>query len=97
MSAGFIYLVSLVGVTGARSRLDEGLTAFVRRVRGMTDKPLAVGFGISRPEQAAQVARIADGVIVGSALIKAIASGDDPVNAAGTFIRSLRNGIDGEP
>jgi tryptophan synthase alpha chain len=94
-SGGFVYLVSLVGVTGARSQLDQGLSAFVRRVRTATDKPLAVGFGISRPEQAAAVARIADGVIVGSALIKAIGSADDPVTAAQSFTRSLREGING--
>jgi tryptophan synthase alpha chain len=67
---GFIYLVSLTGVTGARNQLSETLPAFIERVRGVTDKPLAVGFGISNGQQARQVAQYADGVIVGSALVK---------------------------
>jgi tryptophan synthase alpha chain len=70
-SQGFVYLVSVTGVTGARDSLAPGLADFVRRVRKATDKPLAVGFGISGPEQAAQVASLADGVIVGSAFIRA--------------------------
>lgn len=69
-SKGFIYLVSLTGVTGARDRLAEGLPDFVARVRAETDKPLAVGFGIGNGEQAKVVGRYADGVIVGSALVK---------------------------
>lgn len=69
-ATGFIYLVSVTGITGARDRLPEDLTAFVARVRRQTSLPLAVGFGISRPDQAAQVARIADGVVVGSALVR---------------------------
>jgi tryptophan synthase alpha chain len=70
-SQGFIYLVSLTGVTGVRDVVPPDLAGFVQRVREATDKPLAVGFGIGRPEQAAQVARLADGVIVGSAFIRA--------------------------
>jgi len=70
-SQGFIYLVSVTGVTGARDGLPPDLAEFVQRVREATDKPLAVGFGIGQPEQAAQVARLADGVIVGSAFIRA--------------------------
>lgn len=69
-STGFVYLVSLTGVTGERKSLPEGLSAFVHRVRKITDKPLAVGFGIGNGAQAAEVAKIADGVIVGSALVK---------------------------
>lgn len=94
-SRGFVYLVSLVGVTGARNQLPTDLTKFVARVRKATDKPLAVGFGIGTPEQAAQVAQVADGVIVGSALIRAIGEADDPVVAACEFVSSLRSGIDG--
>ncbi len=66
---GFIYLVSLIGTTGARDTLSADLAALVGRVRAVTDKPVAVGFGIGTPDQAAQVANLADGVIVGSALI----------------------------
>ncbi len=67
---GFIYLVSLTGVTGARDHLSTALPDFLGRVRAATDKPLAVGFGIGNGEQARQVAQYADGVIVGSALVK---------------------------
>ncbi|MEZ4709851.1 MAG: tryptophan synthase subunit alpha [Caldilineaceae bacterium] len=72
-STGFIYIVSVTGITGARSELPADLSNFVERVRQFTDLPLAVGFGIGTGEQAATVAKIADGVIVGSALVKAAA------------------------
>ncbi|MFO7633163.1 MAG: tryptophan synthase subunit alpha, partial [Caldilinea sp.] len=68
---GFIYLVSVTGITGARTDLPPDLADFVARVRRHTDLPLAVGFGIGTREQASAVARIAEGVIVGSALVKA--------------------------
>jgi tryptophan synthase alpha chain len=94
-SRGFLYLVSLKGTTGARAELPSHLEAFVARVRGITDLPLAVGFGISTPDQAAQVARVADGVIVGSALIRAITeAGAEGVEAAKAFAASLRKGMD---
>ena len=70
-STGFIYLVSVTGITGARTELPPDLHVFVNRVRRCTDLPLAVGFGIGTGRQAAAVAAIADGVIVGSALVKA--------------------------
>lgn len=94
ISDGFIYLVSLVGVTGARDQVAPDLATFVDRVRQVTDKPLAVGFGISTPGQAAQIATIADGVIVGSALINAIGTADSPVDATYAFVKGLRHGID---
>jgi tryptophan synthase alpha chain len=94
-SSGFLYLVSLTGVTGARERIAPGLPAWVAQVRSATDLPLAVGFGISTPDQAAQVARFADGVIVGSALIRAIGAGDEPRGAVAAFVASLRAGMDG--
>ncbi len=71
-ATGFLYLVAVTGVTGARSRVDAGLERFVTRVRQETDLPLCIGFGISTPEQARAVARIADGFIVGSALVDSI-------------------------
>jgi tryptophan synthase alpha chain len=71
-SSGFIYCVSVAGVTGSRKVLSSGLASFVRRVREKTSLPLAVGFDVSSPEQVASVAAIADGVIVGSALIESI-------------------------
>jgi tryptophan synthase alpha chain len=94
-ASGFLYLVSLIGVTGARQRLPPELEAFVVQVRATTELPLAVGFGIGTPDQAARVAQIADGVIVGSALIKAIGTAVEPVEGARSFVASLRAGIDG--
>ena len=97
-TSGFLYLVSLTGVTGVRDQLPPDLESFVARIRSATELPLAVGFGISTPGQAAQVARVADGVIVGSALVKAIGASDDPAAAASAFIAGLRAGMDeGQP
>jgi|SRR5829696_6153972 len=72
---GFVYTVSLTGTTGERSELPPGLAETVSRVRGATDVPVAVGFGISTPEQARSVAEIADGVIVGSRVVRAAGEG----------------------
>lgn len=93
-TSGFQYLVSLLGVTGTRDHLPADLSDFVARVRAHTDLPLAVGFGISTPAQAAQVAQIADGVIVGSALLKTIGTATDPAQTAHDFVAGLRAGID---
>jgi tryptophan synthase alpha chain len=93
-TTGFMYLVSLTGVTGARESLPDDLAAFVARSRTVARTPVAVGFGIARPEQAAAVGRLADGVIVGSALIKAVDSAADPVAAATEFMRTIREGIE---
>ena len=92
LARGFLYLVSLTGVTGARERLPPDLAFFVARARAATTLPLAVGFGISTTGQAAGVARIADGVIVGSALLEAIRASQEPAVAAKTFIMSLQEG-----
>ncbi len=92
-SSGFVYLVSVLGITGERQALPVELAEFVARVRAQTDKPLAVGFGISTPEQAAAVGEIADGVIVGSALIKAAGQADDPANAAKDFVGNLNKSL----
>jgi tryptophan synthase alpha chain len=89
---GFVYLVARLGVTGATSSLSESLAGSVQSVRQATPLPVAVGFGISTPEQAAAVARMADGVVVGSALVDVL--GQDGVRAAGRFLGSLRAGID---
>ncbi|MFM8803165.1 MAG: tryptophan synthase subunit alpha [Planctomycetia bacterium] len=72
-STGFLYCVSVAGVTGARSELPAGLIERVQWLRTKTDVPLVVGFGISSPEQARAVARVADGVIVGSAVVRHLA------------------------
>ncbi len=100
-ASGFVYLVSLNGVTGARAELPAGLEDFVRRVRAEARQPLCVGFGVSTPAQAARVAAAADGVIVGSRLLQVIeeaeASGADAVSAAIDFVRQLRTAIDATP
>ncbi|MCA9916853.1 MAG: tryptophan synthase subunit alpha [Anaerolineales bacterium] len=95
---GFIYLVSVTGVTGARSQVRTDLAGFVNGVRAETAVPLAVGFGISTPQQAAEVGQVADGVIVGSALINAVnaAEAGTKVEAAVQFVKSLRAGLQGE-
>jgi len=72
-ASGFIYCVSTTGVTGARAALRTDLPEFVARIRRHTDLPLAVGFGVSTPEQADEVAGYADGVIIGSALVDVVA------------------------
>ena len=91
-SRGFIYYVSLTGVTGARARLPSDLVKNIKIVRGKVDKPLCVGFGISQPGQVKNLCRVADGVIVGSAVIKKIQANlgrPDLVKRVGRFVKSL--------
>jgi tryptophan synthase alpha chain len=89
---GFVYLVARLGVTGATAELAEGLEASIAQVRRATRLPVAVGFGISTPAQARTVAGLADGVVVGSALVDIL--GTDGVEAACGFLRSLREALD---
>lgn len=91
-ASGFLYYISRTGVTGARERLREGLKGEVRRLKQMVSLPVAVGFGISTPEQAAEVAAVADGVVVGSALVEALER--DGLEGARAFVASLRRGMD---
>jgi tryptophan synthase alpha chain len=91
-SRGFIYLVSVTGVTGTRDTLPPDLEALVTRVRAIAHQPICVGFGISTPEQARQVGRIADGVIVGSQIIKLMEAGDD-FKPVASFIKELRQAL----
>ncbi len=91
-SQGFIYLVSVTGVTGARETLPLELEGFVKRVRQKAQQPLCVGFGISTPEQARRVARVADGVIVGSHLIQLIEE-DATFSLLKAFTSSLRDAL----
>jgi len=94
-SSGFVYCVSLTGVTGARTKLPANLTDFINRIRRVTDKPLAVGFGISQPEQAKQVSAVADGVIIGSALVNLIGQNSgNCVEAAVDYIAGIRRAMD---
>ncbi|MCB9076328.1 MAG: tryptophan synthase subunit alpha [Anaerolineaceae bacterium] len=90
-SKGFIYLVSLTGVTGARNELAPGLAPFVARVRKATTLPLAVGFGIGNGEQAHLVGQLADGVIVGSALVKRASESPQAVRALAEELRQALN------
>lgn len=93
LSTGFIYLVSLTGVTGARDHLPADLEAFVQRTRRLTDLPLAVGFGIGNPDEARRVGRVADGVIVGSAIVRRAGESSEPVTTVRDFVQSLRQGL----
>ena len=88
-SSGFIYCVSTTGITGERSELDAGLADLVARVRAASSLPVAVGFGVGTPEQAAAVARIADGVIVGSAIVR---RQGDPADVE-KFVAELRAAV----
>jgi tryptophan synthase alpha chain len=90
-TSGFIYVVSVTGVTGARAALPPGLTDFIRRVRAQTDQPLVLGFGISQPEQARLMNGLVDGFIVGSALVRA---GESGVEAVRDLASSLRRALE---
>jgi tryptophan synthase alpha chain len=92
---GFVYLVARLGVTGATARLSATLGDSVAAVRQATPLPVAVGFGISTPEQAQAVANVADGVVVGSALVDVL--GRDGVAAAARFLGTLRHALDRDP
>jgi tryptophan synthase alpha chain len=89
--SGFVYLISRLGVTGARAELPPDLPATVARLRAATTLPICVGFGIARPEHAASVGRVADGVVVGSALVEAAGRS---VDAAIAFTAGIRRGLD---
>jgi tryptophan synthase alpha chain len=90
---GFIYLVSVTGVTGERKSISEGLSELVARVREHTSVPVCVGFGISTPEQAKEVGKMADGVIVGTACVKTIGGSPEPVQAAKQFAAEFRSAL----
>jgi len=92
MSTGFIYLISVAGITGKRDKIGEDIKGLVARIRKYSKLPVAVGFGISRPAQAAQMAKVADGVIVGSAIVDLIAKKKIP--AALKLVSSMRKAID---
>ena len=98
-SRGFTYLVSVTGVTGMRTNLEARVEPLVKQLKNQGGPPVAVGFGISGPEQARQVREWgADGAIVGSALVRAMAeagsAGQDVSTAAGAFCSNLRQGLD---
>ena len=91
---GFIYLVSSLGVTGTRSEITTDLDAIVNVIRENTDVPCAIGFGISTPEQAAKMAGISDGAIVGSAIIKILEKyGKDAPKHIGEYVKIMKDAI----
>jgi tryptophan synthase alpha chain len=100
-ASGFIYYVSITGVTGTRSAETGSVADAVTRIRKFSDLPLAIGFGIKTPEQAAEIARVADAAVVGSAIVDRIAgavsndtgSAHDPVQSVLQFVESLANGV----
>jgi tryptophan synthase alpha chain len=92
-SRGFVYGVSLLGVTGERARLSERALEMGRRLKAATDKPVLLGVGLSTPEHAAQAASVADGVIVGSALVRRLLEGGGP-EVAGSLMAEFRQSLD---
>lgn len=93
-ASGFIYIVSSLGVTGVRSEITTDIGAMVRLVKENTDVPCAVGFGISRPEQAKKMAGLSDGAIVGSAIIRIIDEyGRDAAGPVGEYVKSMKAAV----
>ncbi|MDD3654033.1 MAG: tryptophan synthase subunit alpha [Desulfotomaculaceae bacterium] len=92
---GFIYCVSSLGVTGVRSEITTDTGQMVQKVREVTNVPCAIGFGIATPEQAGSMARLADGVIVGSAIVRLVAKfGRDCVEPVSEYIRNMKKGME---
>ncbi|MBI2820156.1 MAG: tryptophan synthase subunit alpha [Acidobacteria bacterium] len=97
-STGFVYAISRAGTTGARDTLSSAIGPLLGRLRAITSLPIAAGFGISRPEHLTQLAPLADGVVVGSALVKVIEEHpDNPAPHAAEFARWLRTGFTSHP
>lgn len=91
---GFIYVVSSMGVTGVRSEIRTDLGSIVESIRGVTDVPCAIGFGISTPEQAKKMAAVSDGAIVGSAIVKLIAKhGEQAAPEIYDYVKSMKNAV----
>lgn len=92
---GFLYIVSSLGVTGVRSNITTDLDSILKLVKEATDCPAAIGFGISTPEQAHRMSKIADGVIVGSAIVKIIQKyGADAAKPLGEYVRSMKAAVE---
>ncbi len=94
-SRGYIYGVNLMGVTGERAELGAPAAVLAGRLKAATDKPVIMGFGVSTPDQAAEVAAVADGVIVGTAVVRRILAGETP-DQLHTYIASLRTALDAD-
>lgn len=94
-ATGFVYVVSSMGVTGVRSEIETDLEGMLSAVKAVTDVPAAVGFGVSTPQQAARIAKEADGVIVGSAIVKLIAEyGEDAGRYVYDYVKGMKAAID---
>lgn len=91
VTTGFVYAASLMGVTGARTTVSDAARTLVQRTRAVTERPIAVGLGVSTPEQAAAIAEYADGVIVGSAFIRAAMDAPDHASAVAAVEDLARN------
>ncbi len=97
LGKGFLYAISRLGVTGERDTIADGARYMVDRIRKVTDMPIALGFGISRPEHVAEVGRWADAAVVGSGLVNTIAKasyGENLVDEVSAYVRWLRSGLD---
>lgn len=91
---GFLYIVSSLGVTGTRKEITTDLASMVKIVRENTDTPCAIGFGISNPEQAAKMAALSDGAIVGSAIVKLIAEhGRESEAVVGAYVKAMKDAL----
>jgi tryptophan synthase alpha chain len=95
LGRGFLYVISRLGVTGARDHLSDGTSTLLKRVRRQSGLPVAIGFGISRPEHVAEACRHADAAVVGSALVNIIAGSmpSDAAAKAGEFVQWLKSGL----
>ena len=93
-SRGFVYGVGLLGVTGERAALADTAVQLARRLKAVTDKPVLVGVGISTPAQAVEVCEVADGVVVGSAVVRRVLGGGGPTGAA-ELVAGFRNALNG--
>jgi tryptophan synthase alpha chain len=92
-ASGFIYYVAVLGITGTKSGAIDQISANLTRIKAATDLPVAVGFGIKTPEQAGEIARVADAAVVGSALVDIIGSSGDTVRSALRYVEGLANAV----
>ncbi len=101
IATGFIYFISVTGVTGARQTVSKNIASYVKKIRRFSDIPVAVGFGVSTPAQAKEVASYSDGAVVGSAIINIIASRQNDrkalISDVSDFVSSLKKGMNSRP
>ena len=94
-TSGFVYYVSITGITGAAAAQAAAVAPEVARIKAATDLPICVGFGVRTPDNAAAIAAIADGVVVGTAIVDRIAKGDSAAEVL-AFVKTLAEGAHGE-